>query len=305
MSFALTYREILRACLERGAVETNHRTGATIKALTSGASFTVPLFAGILPTCGVRKTKPHIAAAENAWCILGHDHVDWLRRHTRVWDAFATIKDCVPCDGEGSVLHNGVRVSTEKCDHCDGTGKTFELPQAYGHRWRHAFGLDQLATGIERLRIDPSDRRVWISSWHPGDDILNMGQKTVPCPVGFSLSILEGRLCSSLMIRSSDLFMGLPYDTMRHAFLMAAVAASLSVNLGVMRVTLAHPHLYEAHWDHAHHATTVEPVVPKMLLFSYPISRIEENPDGYVEDVKDVASECEWPAFEPKLEVVR
>lgn len=302
MRFAESYALLLKSCLDprESVEELNQRTGSRIRALPAGASFVVDLWDRVLPTCGLRRTRPHIAAAEAAWCVLGHAHVDWLRKWTKVWDAFADVTDCAKCDGTGRM------VEEYPCAECDGSGKTYWLEQAYGNRWRVSLGIDQLATAMARLKKDPSDRRVWISSWDPSVDILDLGQKTVPCPVGFTLSVLGDRLNSTLMIRSSDLYMGLPYDVLRHALVMNMVACSLGTGMGHMRVTLAHPHLYERHYDLAANMIGMEPVVPQIQMpAGWAVGVVYDNPDGYVALVKRLCDAALWPPYDPKSEVVR
>lgn len=279
MKFHEQYRQILIEALN-GVEDRNARTGTTIKVVPGGLAFKLDLNDGILPTCGLRLTRPYISAAEVAWCILGHDHINWLRKHTTVWDEFAAL----PLDGHR------------------------KLKEAYGNRWRHTFGRDQLQLAIQTLHNDPTDRRVWISSWDPSCDGLGAtGQKTVPCPVGFTLSILNNRLQSSLMIRSSDLYMGLPYDVMRHALLMQVIAQTLQVALGFMQVTLAHPHLYEKQWDIARQMTLLDhyAVAPPMPMPSWSIQAVENIPDDYVELIIARTMLYDWPVFNPKSEVVK
>ncbi len=302
MNFARHYRLLIHAALTGGIEEMNRRTGVAVRALAEGASFAVDLSDGILPTCGLRRTRPHIAAAELAWCLLGHNHIDWLRKHTKVWDSFADAQDCVHCDGTGSVKVP----STFACTNCNGSGKTYWLDQAYGYRWRFKFGYDQLLIGVDRLRVDPSDRRVWISSWDQNDDLVPNGQKTVPCPVGFTLSLLAGSLNSTLMIRSSDLYMGLPYDVMRHALLMNAIAATLKVHTGQMRITLAHPHIYATHFANCREMLNEPVVIPQINMPEWPIDDVTDNPDTYVSTMKTMAMvRGPWPVYDPKAEVVR
>lgn len=302
-SFTETYRSLLRICLEDGFIETNARTGSDIKIVRGGSSLRIGLTNGFLPTCGLRKTKVHQAAAEAAWCVLGHNHIDWLRKYTKVWDQFAGVKECANCGGGGEV-GNYVDYSTSRCPNCSGTGKTYWLDAAYGWRMRGKFGVDQLAVALERLKKDPSDRRVWIQLWDAASDLVDDGQKTVPCPVGFTLSVVGGRLNSTLMIRSSDLYMGLPYDVMRHSFLMDMIAASLYVNLGVLRVMLAHPHLYERQWGIAESMTQQSGIDPLMGLPHWPVLAVGARPNDYVEYVREVEAAQTWPTFNPKSEVV-
>lgn len=301
--FWQSYRYLVKQILASSITEENRRTGENIKALM-GHSFSVDLRSGILPTCGVRKTRPHIAAAEFAWCVRGERSIEWLAKHTKVWNDFADVEQCSLCLGTG-VLGSACLT----CAHCEGRGGSRVVDAAYGFRWRTAFGRDQLMLAIAALRRDMSDRRIWISSWDPREDGLGAeNQKTVPCPVGFTLAVLGDELISTFVIRSSDVFMGLPYDIMRHAYLMAAVATSLSVRLGIMQVSIAHPHLYARHWDLSNEMVNGphDVVVPQIILPRWPVEQIDEDPDEYVRRAKTKADDVVWPAFSPLgLEVVR
>jgi len=274
--FADTYENLIAAIMsDDGDYDMNQRTRSAISFLPDGYSFAIDLGDNVLPTCGLRRTRPHLAAVEVAWCFMGDSDLKWLRKHTKIWDAFA--------DSYGNIM------------------------EAYGYRWKHAFGHDQIQTAIRRLTMDPSDRRIWISSWDPRVDLIDNGQKTVPCPVGFTLSTYENRLNSSLMIRSSDAFIGLPLDVMRHALVMRAIANDLNKKLGYMRVTLAHPHIYESQWDMALTMLGEEIMVPdiKMPLAPWTVDHIAGNPDEYVDLIRREADAVEWPAYDPKVRVVK
>ncbi len=272
-TFGQVYQDLLSRLLATGVEEKNQRTGATIRIIRGGTSFKLNISDGILPTCGLRKTYPHVAAAELAWCLLGHDHVHWLDKHTTVWNQFA--------DENGDL-------------------------ESYGYRWRYKFGRDQLQLAVRALHKDPSDRRIWISSWDPSEDGLGApDQKTVPCPVGFTLSIVDGHLDSTFLLRSSDVFMGLPHDVARHAYLMKALATTLGTLPGVMQVTLAHPHLYDKHFPLAEKCLTLELVEPLIALPPLCVEAIILKPDLYVETEKRKAESVTWPTYKPAVEVVK
>lgn len=302
--FTATYIMLLNTCLKMGVEEVNKRTGSKITMIPNGASFTLELSDGILPLMGLRLTRPHVAAAETAWCFLGHPTVDWLRKWTKTWDQFADIQKCANCDGEKNVYDPGNN-GYSQCGVCLGAGKVFWLMQSYGWRWRGEFGIDQIECAVDRLKADKSDRRVWISSWDPGQDIVDTGQLTVPCPVGFTLSVIGGRLYSSLMIRSSDLYHGLPMDVMRHALVMAAFAATLEVQLGSMRVNLAHPHVYERQYEICREMIDRrQAVCSKIAIPNWNIQRIIGDSDFYVESFKKYCDTHVFSDFNPKSEVV-
>lgn len=274
--FQAVYRALLWRLLSGHAFEeVNERTGAVIFASPVPVHFNLDLRGGRLPLCGIRKTFPRTAAAEVAWFLLGSKDVSFIREYAPIWDKF--------------VEEDGTTVAG-----------------AYGHRWREHFGRDQVAKAVEALRDNPTDRRVVVMAWDPGGDGLGVPSKNVPCPLGFTLSIVDGRLNSALFIRSSDVFVGLPYDVMGHALLMAAIAASIGglKGLGTMSVTLAHPHLYGVHEQMALEALKSEGSDDTRLLPPWSVERIEEDPHGYVANVKQLFADLRQPAYMCRPEVV-
>lgn len=264
---------LLGDLLRHGVVETNARTGAQIRVLRGGSAFSVDLSDGTLPVCGTRRLHPRTAAAEVAWFLSGTQDVTWLKRYAPIWDKF--VED---------------------------DGKTVDA--AYGYRWRQHFGRDQVLQALLALRKDPSDRRVLVAAWDPWLDGLGNPAKNVPCPTHFTLSILAGELHSSLFLRSSDVFVGLPYDVMGHALLMDAFAQELHVKAGVMQVTLAHAHLYECHWGHAETCIGTDPVTEQPGLPGWTVAKIMTQPEDYVDRVRELARTVPWPDFNPRPEVV-
>lgn len=53
---------------------------------------------------------------------------------------------------------------------------------AYGHRWRRAFGFDQLNVIVEKLRKNPRDRQAVLQMWdcNDGQVLINAGQAPLP-----------------------------------------------------------------------------------------------------------------------------
>lgn len=286
MSEFRTFYELLLVGLQRrGHREVNTRTGAAIR-VGDPTSFTIDLSDGRLPVCGIRKTYPKSAAAEVAWFLQGRKDVSFIRKYAPLWDKF--------------VEDDGVTVAG-----------------AYGHRWRNHFGRDQVWDAIQTLYENPTDRRVFISAWDPAEDGLGRPSKNVPCPVGFTLSITADRLNSTLLIRSSDVFVGLPYDVMGHALLMQAVLSSLNVlrlgesvmkrpelRLGKMQVSLAHPHLYEVHNEMVDGALASRPSDETITMPDWGVKRIVQLPDQYVELVATRAQGPRQPEYSCKPEVV-
>lgn len=277
MNFRGHYEELLLAIKNRGAEELNERTGAVVH-VGHPRSFTLELFDGLLPVCGVRKVFPRTAAAEVAWFLQGDPKADFIAGYAPIWDKFL--------EEDGTV--NG----------------------AYGPRWRSHFGRDQLGDAIEALVASPSDRRIYISTWDPAVDGLGRPSKCVPCPVGFTLSVTAGRLSSTLLIRSSDVFVGLPYDVMGHALLMSAIQASLAMRgvaedgLGYLQVCLAHPHLYDVHLPMVKEAFAGAPSDDSFQMPGYTVNWIASYPDSYVGAVQSLAAGVAQPSYSCRPELI-
>ncbi|QNN97214.1 thymidylate synthase [Xanthomonas phage Xp12] len=270
-------------------IEANERTGTRVHVGRGGTAFRVDLSDGLLPTVGYRKTFPRSAAAEVAWYVRGEQDAAFITRYAPLWDKF--VEPIYPQTPAGTEAKSGVAFPGVR--------------SAYGYRWRRHFGRDQLRLAVEALRKDPTDRRCYVSAWDPAEDGLGaQGQKNVPCPTSFTFSITGGELHSSLFLRSSDLFVGLPYDVMGHALLMDAVAHELRIRPGVMHVTLAHAHLYESHWQMAAEMLQHEPVVPQLPLPGWTLSQVEQHPHDYVVRYAEEAKQHQWPAYNPKPEVI-
>lgn len=280
--FHLAYGKLLRELLESNITEKNKRTGTLIKTLPGAVSFKLDLRSGKLPTCGHRRLHPKTAAAEVAWYLKGERDVTWLAKHCPIWNKF------VEADG-------------------------VTIKAAYGYRWREHFLRDQIGLAIKALYEDASNRRVYIGAWDPGIDGMDaMGQKNVPCPVGFTLSLVGDELHSSLMLRSSDVFVGLPYDVMGHVILMQVIVDSINARadsavckLGSAHFTLAHPHLYEAHWEMAAHATAQDTIFESPdLVKGWTVDQVMSFPDNFVDQYKIRGKEVKWPPFNPLPEVI-
>lgn len=275
--FRAVYEELVWHIARHGHRELNARTGEYIR-VGDPVSFTIDLSDNRLPVCGIRKTFPKSAAAEVAWFLQGCKEVDFIRQYAPLWDKF--VED---------------------------DGRT--VAGAYGHRWRNHFGRDQVSDAIRALVKNPTDRRIFVSAWDPAEDGLGRPSKNVPCPVGFTLSITDGRLNSTLLIRSSDTFVGLPYDVMGHALLMKAVQCSLAqrikgLKLGKMHVSLAHPHFYEVHTEMFEASVQGRHSDDTIQMPDWSVDCIVGQPDAYVATVANRARLIVQPEYMCRPEVV-
>src|SRR5262249_46066683 len=107
---------------------------------------------------------------------------------------------------------------------------------AYGFRLRRHYGLDQLDRACEALRRNPDGRQVVLQIWDPTLDLPHDDGSPqapdIPCNL---LSMLKGRggkLEWVQVMRSNDLFRGMPYNFVQFTTLHEVMAGWLGVELG-------------------------------------------------------------------------
>ena len=116
---------------------------------------------------------------------------------------------------------------------------------AYGPRIR-----DQLGHVIQSLLGDPDSRQAVITIWRPNP----RASRDIPCTISCQFVIRMGMIHCFMNMRSSDAWLGVPYDWFNFSMLSAGVALMLrekgmNVKLGALHFYAASQHLYEENWD--------------------------------------------------------
>lgn len=253
--FDAQYKSLLQDILEHGIEEKNERTGHICKSLP-GMTMKFDLGNGF-PLLSLRRIPLKVFIAEQMWFLMGHKNLAFLQRFTKIWDDFAEANNCVE--------------------------------SAYGYRWRKHFGRDQIGGLVELLKEDPSSRHGVILMWDPGDDGLANGikKKNVPCPYTFTAQIMGGKLCLHLIIRSNDMMLGNPHDVAGFALLAYFLAQKLSVEVGMITVSISNAHVYDIHFDQAKEIISRE-VTQAPIPFVCPpnaFDRAEEGDEQLVEEI--------------------
>jgi len=306
-SFHEAYRGLLSEIMNQGVTEKNARTNTEIKMLQGAHSFKLDLTDNRLPVAGNRRYYPHIAAAETAWQFMGTKDPEFiLGKAPRLWSKF------LETPGDGEDVEDGRKLPDKI------------LRTAYGWRWRAEFGRDQLGLALSELKNNPTNRQLFISAWDPRKDGLGGEQpKNIPCPIGFTVSRFQDDLHMSVFVRSSDVFVGLPYDVMAYSLTADAIAATVGLRPASLHVTLAHPHLYEPHWNATRACLTADwnagewreakefsgastswasDVSPSMPGWSVPM--IESDPEAYLDVVKQLTRRTRQNSWDPCPEIV-
>lgn len=237
--FDAQYQKAIKTILDEGIEELNERTKHKTKSMP-GLTIEIPADSGF-PLLTLRKIPTKLFIAEQVWFISGsRKPAEFLNQYTHIWDDFANI---------------------------DGVVST-----AYGWRWRHHFGRDQLGLLVDLLKKEPSSRQAVVVMWDPTNDGLStaLRKKNVPCPYTFTVNIIGGRLHMHLIVRSNDMILGCPHDVAGFALLQRILAAKLKAKVGKYTHSISNAHIYDIHYDAAKELVRrksdhkkIELVVPK------------------------------------------
>lgn len=122
-----------------------------------------------------------------------------------------------------------------------------------GERFFGAYGpkvVDQLPYVIDTLAKDNFSRQAGLTIWRekPGPT------KDVPCTVAMFFTLREGVLSCHVTMRSSDAWLGVPYDLFNFSMIGHMVCAKLNdrgmnVRPGPLYLTAYNQHLYARDWE--------------------------------------------------------
>lgn len=118
------------------------------------------------------------------------------------------------------------------------------LHGAYGHRWRAAFGHDQIVDAVRELRNNPESRRCVISMWSP---TLDQGviRKDLPCNTQIYFDLRNDQLNMTVTNRSNDMLWGAyGANAVHFSVLQELMAMALVTKIGVYRQFSNNFHVY-------------------------------------------------------------
>ncbi len=229
------YLDLLSEVLETGAVRGDRTGTGTLSVF--GRQVRYDLADGF-PALTTKRLHLRSIIVELLWFLRGDTNVDYLHRHgVTIWDEWA--------DEHG------------------------DLGPIYGSQWRSwpapdGRSIDQIESVIERIRSEPTSRRLVVSAWN----VAEVDRMALPpCHVLFQFHVADGRLSCQLYQRSADLFLGVPFNIASYSLLVMMVAQTCGLAPGEFVHTLGDAHLYANHVDQAREQLSREPrPLPGMRL---------------------------------------
>lgn len=224
------YLDLLQDIMENG-VQKGDRTGTGTLSVF-GRQFRHDLADGF-PLLTTKKLHFKSIANELLWFLKGDTNTRWLNENgVSIWDEWATE--------EG------------------------DLGPIYGAQWtawptRDGDTLNQIDYVVDCLRHNPDSRRILFHAWNveylpdekmsPQDNVRAGRMALPPCHLLYQFYVAQGRLSAQLMIRSSDSFLGLPYNSASLALLTHMLAQQCDLEPGEIVICTGDSHIYSNHLE--------------------------------------------------------
>lgn len=226
--FEKDYKKLLSTILHSGYEEEN-RTGVNTL-VCFAESLKINLRDGF-PIITGKKTFFDKGLAEFEWIVNGLTSIEFLKeRGVNWWDNYAK---------DGYVV------------------------KSYGYQLRNYLNsFDQLDYVIKE--IEKKSRRAHITMWNP----LDLKHQALPCCyTGLTFVVIDNKLNLSIDFRSSDVFLGLPYDIIFGALMVYFICNITKLEVGYLNLSLANAHIYVNHINQVEDYLT-KPIfdLPKIIL---------------------------------------
>ena len=257
------YLDLIKEIIEEG-VERSDRTGTGTLSVF-GRQMRFNLRRGQLPLLTTKRVFWRGVAEELLWFVKGSTNAKELsQRGVKIWD------------GNGSREFLDSRGLTER--------EEMDLGPVYGFQWRHfgaeysdmhadyaGQGVDQLAEVVEKIKNNPTDRRIVLTAWNPAA-LAKMALP--PCHMFAQFYVANGELSCQMYQRSCDMGLGVPFNIASYSLLTVMLAQVCGLKPGEFVHTLGDAHVYLNH---------VDPLLEQLQNEPRPFPTLRINPD-----VKDI-----------------
>lgn len=248
------YLDLLNDVLTEG-VEKGDRTGTGTLSVF-GRQYRHNLKDGF-PLLTTKKLHFKSIANELIWFLNGDTNTTWLKENgVSIWDEWATEDGC--------------------------------LGPIYGQQWtqwptKDGGSINQIDYVVDCLKNNPDSRRILFHGWNveylpdesisPQDNVKAGRMALPPCHLLYQFYVANNCLSAQLYIRSSDSFLGLPYNTAALALLVHMLAQQCDLDVGEVIVTTGDSHIYQNHLEQVKTQLSREPR-------ALPTLNIKRKPDS-------------------------
>lgn len=184
---------------------------------------------------------------------------------------------------------------SDRCDEIVPYNKNIASFSDNGRTFQGAYGppiSSQLGYIVQQLNHDPATRQAVLTIWQPNP----RPSKDIPCTVALTFNIRNNRLNCHAFMRSSDAWLGWPYDVFNFTMIAALVICRLKANtlrLGTLFWTGVSSHLYEQHVEQAQQCLGVN-LLPQYLPLPQEITQNEDALLSLLKAIRDKQDATTW-----------
>lgn len=215
----------------------------------------------------VRNISKSYICGELLWYALGRNDVAFINKFAGLW---------------GRISDDGVTSYS-----------------AYGDIVFKRHGFNQVEKIIQLLCSDPDSRRAVVNFNVPNDRVIET--KDEICTIALQFLIRDGKLHCIGIMRSNDVWYGLPYDVIFFTELTKYIARRLNVPYGTYTHDVISLHAYERNYDDIKKASKtfasskISVDFEKLIMYKFMLEHLVETSENPKEDI---VKECE------KLDVI-
>ena len=200
----------------------------------------------------VRDISKSYICGELLWYALGRNDVNFINKFAGLWG----------------------RISDD--------GKTSY--SAYGDIVFRRHGFNQVEKIIQLLCNDSESRRAVINFNVPNENVIET--KDEICTIALQFIIRDGKLNCTGIMRSNDVWYGLPYDVIFFTELTKYIARRLNVEVGTYTHDVISLHAYERNYEDIIRAAAIEPNsritvdFEKIMLYKFILEHVVETAEN-------------------------
>lgn len=270
------YLDLLRDILQNGHEKKEFNSGITLKSVF-GRQCRYDLSKGF-PLLTTKKVFIKGIIYELLWFLQGNSNIKYLVDHdVHIWDewAYKRFKESQKSLTQEEFIE---KIAKSPSASSGFARKWGELGPVYGRQWRKWIAsdgrvIDQIKWVVDKLKKTPTRKHIMVAAWNP-EFIYEMAasrEKSVvlpPCHSFFQINVNDkNELSLQLYQRSSDVFLGVPFNIASYALLTLMFAHIGGFKAGEFVHTFGDVHIYGNHIDQVKEQLKRKPrPFPKMKI---------------------------------------
>jgi thymidylate synthase len=255
MTITQPYEDLLEEVQEIGISKTDRTGTGTVSVFGRMIRYDL---AEAFPLLTSKRVAFRLIAQELLWFLTGSSNikplVDVDNHIWTEWPLQAYLKDRGrPITDTTSVKWTTELVAFEdRIKNEDGFADKYgNLGEVYGKEWRSwptsdGEHIDQISRIIDQIKKTPDSRRIIVSAWNVE---FVESAKLPPCHLLFQFYVADGKLSLMMVQRSSDMFLGVPFNIASYSLLLHMVAQQTDLAVGEFIWASGDTHIYSNHTE--------------------------------------------------------